>query len=124
MKKLAFFTFLIVLAVAATVCAQGRVEHDFDNGNPIDGFAPRSITAYTHTKAAITIPLTATGATAVAKYCLSSTAAGTIQINGSGDTKAIAVNTDYCRTVRKGVTSLVFTGASSAAKTITVERQY
>ncbi|OHD24867.1 MAG: hypothetical protein A2Y38_16160 [Spirochaetes bacterium GWB1_59_5] len=123
MKRL-FLVILVILATCVIAFAQGRVETDFVDGKPIDGFAPRSITAYSHTKAPITIPLQATGLSAVTKYCLASTVAGTVQYNGAGDTKAIAANTDFCRTVRRGVTSIVFTGASSAAKTITVERQY
>lgn len=119
MKKLLFIVFaLIVTCVAAF--AQGDPELTKNENNVVDGFAPRSITAYSHTKAAVSIPL----ATNVSKYCLSSTAAGTVQINGTGSTKAIAASTDYCRSVRRGVTSIVFTGASSATKTITVEKQY
>lgn len=119
MKKLIFVVLLIVVSCVFAF-AQGSPELTANENAVVDGFAPRSITAYTHTKAAVTIPIAAD----VSKYCINSTGVGTVQFNGTGATKALAANADYCRTVRKGITSIVFTGASSAAKTITVEKQY
>lgn len=120
--------FLILTAILLITCAiafaQGRVETDFVDGKPIDGMAVASITHYPHTKANVTVTLGDTGLNAVTKYCAFSTKALTVQINAAGDARTIPANTDYCRTVRRGVTSLVFGGASSASTNIQFERQY
>lgn len=125
MKKLVFFALALLAITVTTVFAQGKAERYADSpAENVDGFAPRSISLYPHTKASVTVPLVATGATAVTKYCAFSTKALTVQINGAGDARTIPANTDYCRTVRRGVTSLVFGGASSASTNIQIERQY
>ena len=124
MKKI-FLTAFLVLVAAVTSHAQGNANRYSDgSGEPVDGFAPRSIINYPHTKADVTVTLQATGNTAVAKYCAFCTKALTVKINGTGDARTILANTDYCRSVRRGVTSLVFGGASSASTNIQFERQY
>lgn len=120
MKKLILLSLSMVLALAAGVFAQGNQEYDGPAKSPVGLVAPTSITNYTHTKAAVTIPVAKT----VSKICISTSSAGTVQLNGAGGTKSLVANTDWCRGVRKGVTSVVFTGTSSAAKTITVEKEY
>jgi len=129
MKKLNVYTLLAVVAALLMTCAlafgQGKAErYGDDKTEAVDGFAVRSITHYAHTKANVTVPLTATGASAVTKFCAFCTKALTVMINGTGDARTIPANTDYCRTVRRGVTSLVFGGASSASTNIQFERGY
>ena len=129
MKKLNIYTLLAVVAALLMTCAlafgQGKAERYFDgSGEPVDGFAVKSITHYPHTKANVTVPLAASGTSTVAKFCAFCTKALTVMLNGTGDARTIPANTEYCRTVRRGVTSLVFGGASSASTNIQFERGY
>jgi hypothetical protein len=126
MKKIYMLCLVLfaLLLVASIAFAQGRAELTSDGTHQVEGFAPRSITLYPHTKANVTVTVAATGNSTVSKYCAFSTKALTVQFNGTGDARTIPANTDYCRTVRKGVTSLVFGGASSASTNIQFERQY
>jgi hypothetical protein len=120
MKISSLLVLILILAVAAIALAQGEPELTSNKNAFVDGFAPKTITKYYHTKAAVSIPLAGN----VSKYCIYPSAAGTVQYNGTGDARPIAATTDFCRTVRKGVTSITFTGASSAKKTIYVEKQF
>lgn len=127
MKNL-FSVILIILATCVVAFAQGRVETDFIDGKPIDGFAPMSITKYSNAAGStkITIPLASTGITAVTKYCIQPTAASGIRYGTaagfSGDQKAVAANAELCRTVRRGITQLQY--SSGTTGTAVVERQY
>lgn len=124
MKKL-FLAVLAILATCSIVFAQGKATRYGDgSGEPVDGMATTSVTNYPHTKANVTVPLSASGATTVTKFCVFSTKALTVLYNGTGDYRSIPASTEYCRAVRKGVTSLVFGGASSASTRIEFERSY
>lgn len=127
MKKV-FLVITILLATAVIAFAQGAVERDSAEGDLIDGFAPKSITKYTNAAGStkITIPLASTGASAVSKYCIQPTAASGIRLGTAsgfaGDQKAVAANTELCRTVRKGTTQIQYSSATTG--TAIVERQY
>lgn len=122
-KKLAAVLILIAFTVALTVTvfAQGDQEWDRNVKAPIDGMATKSIINYNHSKANVTVPL----ATNTSKFCVFSTKALKFYVNDTtGEYRTIPANTEYCRTVRKGVTTAVFAGASTAVTRVEVERQF
>ena len=120
MKKLVFLT-LALLAIAVCAFAQGKAERYSDSpAENIDGFAPASITKYSNAAGStkILIPL----ATSVSKVCIQPTAATGVRLGTTGDQKAIAANTEWCRIVKRGITQLQYSSTTSG--TVVVERQF
>lgn len=115
---------LALVALAATAYA-GNVHKD-GNSTPLQFFAPIKGTSITHTKADQTY--TPTAGTKLVRF--RSDAAISYKINGTGTAFPIAANTNegpFGIATRSGVgtavTSIVFTGISSATKTVYIQEQ-
>jgi hypothetical protein len=116
----------VIMLCAATWAIAGNVHRDGNGVAMPDVFAPIKSTAVTQTKADVTY--TPTAGTKVIK--IQPSAAVTYKINGTGTGYPIGANTNEgpmgiaTRTgVGVVVSSIVFSGASSAAKTIHILEQ-
>lgn len=126
MKKFSIIGAVILITVVAAVAFAGNVHRD-GAGIAMPGvFAPIKGTKVTHTKADVTY--TPTAGTKVVRFQPS--AAITYKINGTGSGYPVAANVNEgpmgvaTRTgVGVVVSSIVFTGISSATKTISIQEQ-
>lgn len=118
---------LVVMAVclAATAAIAGNVQKD-GNGSLMQVFAPIKSTSVTQTKA----DKTYTPTSGTKMVMIQPSAAVTVKVNGTGTGYPLAANANFGPigiATRLGVgttvSSLVFSGASSATKTIYILEQ-
>lgn len=119
-----FLTLMAVFAFSAVAYA-GNVHRD-GAGREMQMFAPAKGTSVTHTKADVTY--TPTAGTKAVRFQPS--AAVTYKINGTGTAYPVAANANegpFGIATRTGVgtvvSSIVFSGVSSATKTIYIQEQ-
>lgn len=118
--KTIIVSLLFCLVVASTAFCQGDNEWDANGTSTVEGFAPASFTKYSQAAGStkILIPLT----TAMVKWCITPTAASGLRLGITGAQKALAANVEACRTVRKGITQLQYSAATTG--TAIFEAQY
>jgi len=128
MKKAGFI--MAVLAILVVVCVPaifaGNVHKDGKGAVMADIFTPTSNTSLSHTKADVTY----TPTSGAKKVRFQPSAAISYKINGTGTAYPVAANANegpFGLGTRTGVgvkvSSIVFTGNSSATKTIYIQEQ-